>query len=213
MNKTDELRARFMRDGLRRSAMDPDPYVIFAQWFAQTIESDLPEPNAMCLATVDAQGQPWQRMVLLKTFDEDGFVFFSNYASRKAEHIAGNDQVSLLFPWQAIARQVKITGQASKISSADSLKYFMTRPRGSQIGAWASPQSKVITSRALLENKVYEIKEKFNKGEIPLPSFWGGYRVQVTSLEFWQARESRLHDRFLYRRSDTHEWVLERLAP
>lgn len=213
MDKTDELRVRFMRDGLRRSAMDPDPYVVFAQWFAQAIYSDLPEPNAMCLATVDAKGQPWQRMVLLKTFDEDGFVFFSNYASRKAEHIAGNHQVSLLFPWQAIARQVKITGQASKISSADSLKYFMTRPRGSQIGAWASPQSKVITSRALLENKVYEIKEKFSKGEIPLPSFWGGYRVQVTSLEFWQARESRLHDRFLYRRNDSHAWMIERLAP
>ena len=112
-----------------------------------------------------------------------------------------------------MARQVKITGQASKISSADSLKYFMTRPRGSQIGAWASPQSKVITSRALLENKVFEMKEKFSKGEIPFPSFWGGYRVQATSLEFWQARESRLHDRFLYRRSDSHEWILERLAP
>ena len=213
MNTTDELRARFMQDGLQRSKLDPDPYVVFSQWFAQAIDSDLPESNAMCLATVDAQGQPWQRMVLLKTFDEDGFVFFSNYASRKAEHIAGNAKVSLLFPWQAMARQVKITGQASKISSADSLKYFMTRPRGSQIGAWASPQSKAITSRALLENKVFEMKEKFSKGEIPLPSFWGGYRVQATSLEFWQARESRLHDRFLYRRSDSHEWILERLAP
>ena len=213
MNKTDELRTHFMQSGLQRAQLDPDPYVVFAQWFEQAINSDLPEPNAMSLATVDSDGQPWQRMVLLKTFDEDGFVFFTNYTSRKAEHIKVNARVSLLFPWQAMARQVKITGLASKISAADSLKYFITRPRGSQIGAWASPQSKVITSRALLENKVYEIKEKFSHGEIPLPSFWGGYRVQASTLEFWQARESRLHDRFMYRRNDRQDWSIERLAP
>ena len=202
-----------MNDGLQRTDLHADPFVVFAQWFAQAIDSDLPEPNAMSLATVDTEGQPWQRMVLLKTFDEDGFVFFTNYDSRKAGHIVHNNKVSLLFPWQALARQVKITGQATKISTAESLKYFMTRPRGSQIGAWASPQSKVITSRALLENKVEEIKLKFHKGEIPLPSFWGGFRVQTTSIEFWQARESRLHDRFMYQRDPDNSWTIRRLAP
>jgi pyridoxamine 5'-phosphate oxidase len=212
---TEDLRKQFMQDGLQRSSLDADPYVVFEQWFAQAINSDLPEPNAMCLATVDATGQPWQRMVLLKTFDEDGFVFFTNYHSRKAQHINDNNNVSLLFPWQAFARQVKITGTTSKVSNTDSLKYFMTRPRGSQIGAWASPQSKVITSRALLENKVFEMKEKFSKGEIPLPSFWGGYRVKVTTFEFWQARENRLHDRFIYRHNENGngDWLIERLAP
>jgi len=211
--KTEDLRKHFMDEGLLRSALDADPYLVFEQWFAQAISSDLPEPNAMSLATIDADGQPWQRMVLLKTFDEDGFIFFTNYHSRKAQHINDNNKVSILFPWQALARQVKITGTAHKISSAESLKYFMTRPRGSQIGAWASPQSKVITSRALLENKVFEMKEKFKKGEIPLPSFWGGYRVKVKTFEFWQARENRLHDRFIYRRDEMSNWLIERLAP
>jgi pyridoxamine 5'-phosphate oxidase len=213
MSTTEAMRKHFMETGLQRSELDPNPFIVFEQWFSQAINSHLPEPNAMSLATVDADGQPWQRMVLLKIYDENGFVFFTNYGSRKAQHIDASNKVSLLFPWQAIARQVKITGYAAKISNAESLKYFMTRPRGSQIGAWASPQSEVITTRALLENKVFEIKEKFHKGEIPLPSFWGGYRVQATSLEFWQARENRLHDRFLYRRDDNNDWFIERLAP
>ena len=202
-----------MHEGLRREALHADPYQTFANWFQLAIDADLVEPNAMSLATVDSEGQPWQRMVLLKTFDDNGFVFFSNYASRKAGHIAQNNKVSLLFPWYALGRQVKVTGVASKIGSAESLSYFLTRPRGSQIGAWASPQSQVITSRAMLEGMVDQVKRRFHEGDVPLPDFWGGYRVQAQSLEFWQARDNRLHDRFLYRRQDGESWAIERLAP
>ena len=208
-----QLRQQLMHEGLRREALHADPYQTFANWFSLAIDADLAEPNAMSLATVDSEGQPWQRMVLLKTFDDNGFVFFSNYASRKAGHIVQNNKVSLLFPWVALGRQVKVTGVASKIGSAESLRYFLTRPRGSQIGAWASPQSQVITSRAMLEGMVDQVKRRFHEGDIPLPDFWGGYRVQAQSLEFWQARDNRLHDRFLYRRQDGESWAIERLAP
>lgn len=211
--KTEELRQQYMQQGLQRDALSASPYHMFEGWFAQAIESGIPEPSAMSLATVDQNGQPWQRMVLLKVFDEKGFIFFTNYASRKAAQMADNARVSLLFPWHALGRQVKITGQAGKISTAESLKYFITRARGSQIGAWASPQSQVITSRALLNAKVEEVKQKFQQGEIPLPSFWGGYRVCPDTLEFWQARDDRLHDRFLYRQNELHGWQIERLAP
>lgn len=211
--QADELRQLLMHQGLPREHLDSDPFRTFESWYSQTLETDLPEPNAMSLATVDADGQPWQRMVLLKLYDRQGFVFFTNYNSRKAGHIAVNPHVSLLFPWQALGRQVKVTGSASKISAAESLKYFLSRPRGSQIGAWASPQSQIITSRSLLDARVNEIKEKFRDGEIPLPSYWGGYRVKPYTLEFWQARDDRLHDRFLYRKDDTGNWMIERLAP
>jgi pyridoxamine 5'-phosphate oxidase len=167
----------------------------------------------MSLASVDAQGQPWQRMVLLKLFDEKGFVFFTNYASRKAEQIAVNSRVSLLFPWQVLGRQVKVTGQAAKISTAESMKYFATRPRGSQIGAWASRQSQVIKSRAILDAMFDDMKHKFLDGDVPLPSFWGGYRVTPVTIEFWQARDSRLHDRFMYRQDEKARWFIERLSP
>lgn len=210
---TDELRQQLMQEGLQQKSLHTNPYVTFENWYTYALNSGIPEPTAMSLATVDSSGQPWQRMVLLKTFDQDGFVFFTNYSSRKAEHIKSNNKVNLLFPWHALGRQVKISGQASKISTAESLKYFATRPRGSQIGAWASPQSKVITSRAILISKVEEMKQKFSKGEIPLPSFWGGYRVKAETLEFWQARESRLHDQFIYQHNESGEWCVERLAP
>jgi pyridoxamine 5'-phosphate oxidase len=209
----DEFRARAMHDGLSRDTLDSDPFKMFEQWYKQTIDCGIPEPTAMCLATVDENGQPWQRMVLLKMYDKNGFVFFTNYHSRKATHIKNNQQVSLLFPWHSLGRQVKVTGSASKISTAESLKYFLTRPRGSRIGAWASPQSKVITSRAMLDTKVQEIKEKFQHGEIPLPDFWGGYRINATSIEFWQARDNRLHDRFIYQADSAGNWSIERLAP
>jgi len=207
------LRQQYMQEGLQRSLLSNNPYQMFEAWFEQSINSGIPEPSAMSLATVDVSGQPWQRMVLLKFYDEKGFVFFTNYSSRKAAHIAENSKVSLLFPWHALGRQVKITGTASKISTAESLKYFITRPRGSQIGAWASPQSQVITGRATLDAKVDEMKQKFKQGEIPLPSFWGGYRVSSDTVEFWQARDDRLHDRFIYRQNKSYEWVIERLAP
>jgi pyridoxamine 5'-phosphate oxidase len=202
-----------MQAGLQKADLQSDPFLQFEQWFNVAIQSDLPEPNAMCLATVDGEGQPWQRMVLLKTFDRKGFVFFTNYESRKAHQIKDNNRVSILFPWHAMARQVKITGLAEKVSTAESLRYFLTRPRGSQLGAWASPQSKIITSRSLLDIKFNEIKEKFSHGEVPLPDYWGGYRISPTTFEFWQARESRLHDRFIYVSNDPQTWTIERLAP
>ena len=211
--KTETLRRELMAKGLVRDELCSDPIKQFEQWYAQTFETDLAEPSAMSLATVDAQGQPWQRIVLLKLFDEKGFVFFTNYASRKAEQIAANSKVSLLFPWQALGRQVKVTGEAEKISTAESVKYFATRPRGSQIGAWASHQSQVIKSRAILDAMFDEIKHKFMDGDVPLPSFWGGYRVTPETIEFWQARDSRLHDRFIYRQDEKAQWFSERLSP
>lgn len=213
MSQVDELRKRFMSEGLSRDSLAPEPYQIFANWYEQTMQSDLPEPTAMCLATVDTDGQPWQRMVLLKTFDEQGFVFFTNYSSRKAGHIESNNKVSILFPWYSMGRQVKVCGTAAKISTAESLKYFISRPRGSQIGAWASPQSQIITNRALLDAKVTEMKQKFSEGELPLPSFWGGYRISPSSFEFWQARDNRLHDRFIYTPNSDSGWSIARLAP
>ena len=210
---TDTLRRELMAKGLASADLCSDPFKQFEKWYAQTIETDIAEPGAMSLATVDAQGQPWQRMVLLKLFDEKGFVFFTNYSSRKARHIAVNSKVSLLFPWQELGRQVKVTGVAAKISTAESMKYFATRPRGSQIGAWASYQSQVVKSRAILDAMFDEIKHKFSEGEVPLPSFWGGYRVTPETIEFWQARDRRMHDRFMYRRDEKAQWINERLAP
>ena len=209
----EQLRQGYMKAGLKRESLNADPFVSFGAWYEQVNVSGIPEPTAMSLATVDENGQPWQRMVLLKLYDESGFVFFTNYSSRKAKHIAANNKVSLLFPWHGLGRQVKVTGTASKLSTAESLKYFVTRSRGSQLGAWASPQSAVITSRSMLTAKVKEITQKFKNGEVPLPSFWGGYQVAPTSIEFWQARDNRLHDRFIYKLSEQQNWTLERLAP
>ena len=203
-----------MAAGLDRTNLDADPYRQFEKWFALAIESGIAEPNAMCLATVDEDLQPWVRTVLLKTYDKRGFVFFTNYESRKARHIEHNARVAMSFPWYPLGREVKITGEASRISFSESAQYFATRPRGSQIGAWASPQSRVISSRSLLEAKFEEMKRKLLDHEVPLPAFWGGYRVRPTSIEFWQARSHRLHDRFLYTLEGPQAtWHIERLAP
>jgi pyridoxamine 5'-phosphate oxidase len=210
--KPEELRQQWMSRGLIRATLNPDPIKQFEYWYAEAIDSGIPEPNATSLATVDIDGQPWQRTVLLKLYDEAGFVFFTNYESAKARQIAANNRVGLLFPWVALGRQVKISGTAEKIPTAESLKYFASRPRGSQIGAWASPQSQIISSRSLLDAKIDEIRRKFSKGEVPLPSFWGGYRVTPFEIEFWQARESRLHDRFVYVKNGA-DWAIERRAP
>lgn len=211
--KTSQLREKLMSEGLQRSSLDSDPIKQFESWYSETCGTDIPESSAMILATVDKDGQPLQRTVLLKSFDEDGFIFFTNYSSRKAQHIEYNNKVSLLFPWHSMGRQVKITGTAEKIPTAESLKYFLSRPRGSQIGAWASHQSKVVKNRALLDAMFDEMKQKFVHGEIPLPSFWGGYRIEPKTIEFWQARDSRLHDRFIYSKNDSDDWCNERLAP
>lgn len=210
---TDDLRQQLMAQGVTQNELQANPLKQFENWYSQTIASNIYEPGAMSLATVDSDGQPWQRIVLLKLFDEKGFVFFTNYESRKAQHIAANNKVSLLFPWHALGRQVKITGQAEKVSSAESLKYFSTRPRGSQIGAWASNQSQMINSRSILESTVESMKKKYADKEVPLPLFWGGYRVKPDSYEFWQARDSRLHDRFIYQKNASASWYSERLAP
>ncbi len=208
------FRTEYALEGLKREQLDEDPFKQFELWFQQACAANLPEPNAMSLATVSANGSPSQRMVLLKYFDRQGFVFFTNYESKKARQIEGNHQVSLLFFWTALERQVHIEGTASKISTAESLKYFATRPRGSQIGAWCSQQSTAISSRKMLELKFDEIKRKFHNQEIPLPSAWGGYRVVPHSFEFWQGRPNRLHDRFLYSRLDLESvWEIQRLAP
>jgi pyridoxamine 5'-phosphate oxidase len=212
-NRPDALRNQWMATGLHREQLDPDPFRQFQTWFTQALESGIPEPNAFSLATVSESGQPWVRTVLLKTYDARGFVFFTNYESRKALHMAHNDRVALLFPWVGLGRQVHITGRAAKVPTRESIRYFATRPRGSQLGAWASPQSAVISSRSLIEAKVDEIKRKFRDGEVPLPSFWGGYRVTPDSIEFWQARENRLHDRFLFTLRPDDSWHIERLAP
>lgn len=207
-----EFRKEYSDRGLHREELNPDPIAQFSEWFIQATELAVHEPNAMTLATVDESGMPYQRTVLLKYYDKDGFVFFTNYGSRKSKQIAVNPKVSLLLPWITLERQIIIQGHAEKISTAESLRYFASRPRESQIGAWVSNQSEVITSRKFLMQKLSEIREKFHQGEIPLPSFWGGYRVVPQAIEFWQGGPARLHDRFLYRKHDAG-WNIERLSP
>lgn len=207
-----DFRKEYSDRGLSREEMNPDPVAQFSTWFKQATDMEVHEPNAMTLATVDESGMPYQRTVLLKYFDGDGFVFFTNYGSRKAKQIEINPKASLLFPWITLERQVIVQGMVEKISTAESLKYFTSRPRESQIGAWVSNQSEVITSRKFLMQKLGEIKDKFSQGEIPLPSFWGGFRVVPQLIEFWQGGPARLHDRFLYRQG-ADGWKIERLSP
>ena len=209
----EELRRNYASRSLDLPDLNPSPFAQFDLWMREAIETKVLEPNAMSLATVDANGQPTNRTVLLKGFDERGLVFYTNYESKKAADLAANPRVALLFPWLPLERQVSINGRATKISAAESLKYFLSRPRDSQIGAWASRQSQVITTRSLLEQKFAEMKAKFAAGEIPLPSNWGGYRVVPEMFEFWQGRPNRLHDRFRYARAADGNWTIERLMP
>jgi pyridoxamine 5'-phosphate oxidase len=208
-----EFRKEYSAKGLQRQDLGDDPIQLFERWFQQATELQIPEPNAMTLATLAPDGFPSQRTVLLKAFDAKGFTFFTNYQSRKAQHIQANPKVCLLFPWITLERQIIIQGVAEKISAAESLKYFITRPRESQIGAWVSNQSEVISSKKILLQKFDEIKSKFQDGEIPLPSFWGGYRVIPQTIEFWQGGPGRIHDRFLFTRINDSSWQIDRLAP
>ncbi|WP_110456672.1 pyridoxamine 5'-phosphate oxidase [Shewanella algidipiscicola] len=213
MSKISDIRREYTLGGLHRDELPEHPMALFETWLEQIRDAEvLTDPTAMSVATVDETGQPFQRIVLLKRFDNDGFVFFTNLASRKAEQIAHNAKVSLLFPWHALERQVAVTGVAEPLSTAEVLKYFMTRPKESQIAAWVSKQSSKISARQALESKFAEMKAKFSRGEVPLPKFWGGYLVRPSSIEFWQGGEHRLHDRFLYTRADKG-WEIDRLAP
>lgn len=208
-----ELRRSVTGLSLRRKDLLDDPVRQFEYWFREACESDRPDPNAMSLATVDAEQRPACRTVLLKYFDSRGFVFFTNLSSNKSQQIQGNSNVALLFFWPDLGRQVCVRGTAERVSTQETLRYFATRPRGSQIGAWVSSQSSIISSRSLLEAKVEEMKRKFANKEIPVPSFWGGFRVIPAEYEFWQGHADRLHDRFLYSRCGTENWSIERLAP
>jgi pyridoxamine 5'-phosphate oxidase len=209
----DQYRREYTAGGLTREMLDADPLRQFEHWLEQAVKAGLEDPTAMVLATVDAQGAPWQRIVLLKGLSDGGFVFYTNHGSAKARDIAGHDQVSLLFPWNELDRQVIIGGRADKMSMAESASYFATRPRESQIAAWASRQSRPVSKRALLLQEFNAMKEKFAKGEIPLPDFWGGYRVRPQRIEFWQGGEHRLHDRFEYTRQVAGDWSIEQLQP
>ena len=210
--KIEDIRREYGRDILDVETVDPDPVNQFRVWFKDAMDSEMLEPNAMILATTGTNLQPTTRTVLLKAFDKNGFVFYTNYESRKSKQITENSKVSLLFPWFKLERQLIIQGTASKISKAESLKYFMSRPLGSQLGAWVSKQSSIISSRNLLDMKLREMKQKFKEGKVPLPEFWGGYRVAAHTFEFWQGQPNRLHDRIQYTRDGDH-WKIERLAP
>ncbi len=209
----EQLRRQYGQRRMRRSDLDPDPVCQFQGWLREAIAAELVDPTAMCVATVDAHGQPSQRIVLLKQCDAAGFVFYTNLGSRKAMELKANNKISLHFAWLPLERQVKICGVAEPVSTAEALKYFLTRPRDSQLAAWASAQSSKIGTRGLLEQQFAGMKEKFAGGHIPLPSFWGGYRVKPHEIEFWQGGAHRLHDRFHYTLGDDGSWEINRLAP
>lgn len=212
-NLADKRKEYDMHDGMVMEDLAKDPVVQFERWYQDAEKANVDEPNAMTLATVDLDGKPSARIVLLKGFDSNGFSFFSNYESRKAKEILNNPMVALVFWWQEIHRQVRIEGVAHKMDYDSSLSYFHSRPRGSQLSAWASSQSNIIDKEELYKKRD-EVEDKF-KGEdlIPLPDFWGGFIIKPICIEFWQGRENRFHDRFKYHLADNQNWVIDRLAP
>jgi pyridoxamine 5'-phosphate oxidase len=208
-----DVRKNYLCGRLHRADLHADPIAQFSLWFEDALRAGVIEPNAMSLATAWKDGRPLVRTVLLKGIDARGFVFFTNLESRKARQLSENPNASLLFPWLAIARQVIVTGSVARLSAVEVYKYFVTRPRESQLSAWASPQSSKLSSRAVLETMWERMKQKFAAGEVPLPPFWGGYRLSPASIEFWQGGRNRLHDRFEYSRRPNDGWNIERLAP
>ena len=201
------------QDILDERLIDRDPIAQFQQWFADAVAAGLPLPEAMSLATVTPEGKPTSRMVLLKRVDTEGFVFFTNYRSAKAQELAVNPNACVSFFWPQLERQVRVEGVVSKTSAAESREYFATRPRGSQIGAWASPQSEVIPARAVLEQRQAEFEAAYRDREVPWPEHWGGYCLKPDRIEFWKGRPDRLHDRILYVRQVDGSWTIQRLAP
>ncbi len=211
--KIADIRRSYVKDKLDLDQLNPDPFVQFETWLQAAIAAELPDPTAMCVATVDANGQPSQRLVLLKDVSPAGFVFYTNLGSRKANELSINPKVCLHFPWHPLERQVIVYGEAQRVPTSQVLQYFLSRPKESQLAAWASEQSRPISTRQALLQKFAEIKHKFEHGEVPVPSFWGGFLVVPTQIEFWQGGEHRLHDRFMYRKQANGEWQIERLCP
>ena len=214
MDKTiADLRQDYTLQGLRETDVNSNPFVQFKEWFDQALSADILEPNAMMVATTTTQGNPSARMVLLKDFDERGFVFYTNYNSQKAQELAENPQAALVFWWAELQRQVRICGWVEKVSDEESDKYFYSRPFSSRLGAWASNQSEVIENREILEQQLEGLQKEYYNKDVPRPPHWGGIRVIPAEIEFWQGRSSRLHDRLVYRKVEDGSWKIERLSP
>jgi pyridoxamine 5'-phosphate oxidase len=210
------LREEYTLGGLSEADLDPEPFAMLRRWMQDALAAGLHEPSAMVLSTVSATGHPSSRMVLCKGLTEEGIAFYTNYSSRKGEELAGQSGCSLLFPWHSLQRQARVEGTVSRMREEESDLYFSTRPRASQLGAWASPQSRVVASRAALDERYAEVEARYAGQPVPRPPFWGGYRVTPESFEFWQGRQGRMHDRLRYRRVATRPgrpWLVERLAP
>ena len=208
-----DLRKEYTLHGLSETDLDPNPFRQFQVWFEQALAAGLPEPNAMTLATATPDGRPSARMVLIKGADERGFVFFSNYESRKGRELDANPYAALVFYWAELERQIRIEGRVERVSPQESDAYFQSRPAGSRLGAWASRQSAVIAGRAELEGRLADLAAQHPGGDVPRPPHWGGYRVVPESIKFWQGRPSRLHDRLRYRLREDGTWLVERLSP
>ncbi len=206
-------RKEYELEVLTEDSVDKNPFVQFTHWFEQAQNHQVLEPNAMSLCTVDAEGQPSVRTILLKYFDETGFVFFTNHGSKKAADLKVNPRIAVLFPWLYLQRQVRIAGHAEKVSFLEASKYFASRPRGSQLGAWVSDQSQVVGSRQILQQKFKQLEQRFLGKDVPMPKMWGGFRIVPHQFEFWQGGKNRIHDRLQYRLQTDGQWCIERLMP